>query len=267
MSRTIAVLGCGWLGFPLAQSLIQKGYRVKGTTTSEDKLAKLSEAGIAPYLISLYEDRLDGDITLFLKDVDYLIINIPPRLKKGTEGRYVSKMQLLIKEVNVSNLKKVLFISSSAVYGNTEGIINETSAPLPVTESGKQLLETEKLLREEQGFDCTILRFGGLIGNGRNPAGFLSGKTNIAQPLAPVNLVHLDDCIHIVEEVIRQETWGEVFNVAFPHHPSKKSYYQQKAYEQHMPIPEFNEKDLSTGKIISSEKLINILSYTFKTHI
>mgnify|MGYP003615968040 CR=1 FL=1 len=39
----ISILGCGWLGFPLAQKLIETGYEVKGSTTSESKLEALKK--------------------------------------------------------------------------------------------------------------------------------------------------------------------------------------------------------------------------------
>ena len=44
----IGILGCGWFGFALAKALLAKDYLVKGTTTSEDKLATLKKAGIEP---------------------------------------------------------------------------------------------------------------------------------------------------------------------------------------------------------------------------
>ena len=39
--ETITILGCGWLGLPLAQTLVKEGYSVKGSTTTEDKLEVL----------------------------------------------------------------------------------------------------------------------------------------------------------------------------------------------------------------------------------
>ncbi len=33
-----SILGCGWLGKPLAVSLLDEGFNVKGSTTSEEKL-------------------------------------------------------------------------------------------------------------------------------------------------------------------------------------------------------------------------------------
>lgn len=49
----ISILGCGWLGFPLAKALLLKGFSVKGSTTSSEKLATLEKAGITPFLITL----------------------------------------------------------------------------------------------------------------------------------------------------------------------------------------------------------------------
>lgn len=30
---TVSILGCGWLGLPLAEQLLAEGYSVKGSTT------------------------------------------------------------------------------------------------------------------------------------------------------------------------------------------------------------------------------------------
>ena len=46
MKTTVGIMGCGWLGLPLAQSLIEKGFNVKGTTTSFEKLSVLTNIGI-----------------------------------------------------------------------------------------------------------------------------------------------------------------------------------------------------------------------------
>ena len=50
----ISILGCGWLGFPLAKKLIEIGFEVKGSTTSENKLALLKSNNIEPFLLRLY---------------------------------------------------------------------------------------------------------------------------------------------------------------------------------------------------------------------
>ncbi len=65
-------MGCGWLGLPLAKALAEGGYLVRGTTTSEYKLGMLQNEGIAPFLISLSEEKIEGDISGFLADAGSL---------------------------------------------------------------------------------------------------------------------------------------------------------------------------------------------------
>ena len=44
MNQRISILGCGWLGLPLAVELISKGYKVNGSTTSMTKVRELEAA-------------------------------------------------------------------------------------------------------------------------------------------------------------------------------------------------------------------------------
>ena len=49
----ISILGCGWLGLPLAESLIKDGHEVKGSTRDPEKLGQIREQGINPFLLEL----------------------------------------------------------------------------------------------------------------------------------------------------------------------------------------------------------------------
>lgn len=52
-SLITSIIGCGWLGLPLAERLVAEGYTVKGSTTSVDKLSLLRQKGIDAYLLQL----------------------------------------------------------------------------------------------------------------------------------------------------------------------------------------------------------------------
>ncbi len=119
-------------------------------------------------------------------------------------------------------------------------------------------------LQKNQNFKTTILRFGGLIGTDRQPVKFLAGKENLKNPDAPVNLIHQNDCISIIEAIITQSKWNEVFNAAAPFHPSRKEYYTQKAKELNLALPIFSSEKSDIKKTISSEKIQNQLNYQFK---
>ena len=79
----ISILGCGWLGLPLAQTLLGRGYIVKGSTTREEKLATLEERGITPYLIR-FSPQINDDYQADFFDSEVLIVNIPPKTQRGS---------------------------------------------------------------------------------------------------------------------------------------------------------------------------------------
>lgn len=192
--QKISILGCGWLGLPLAKKLIEKGNSVNGSTTSESKLSILKDSGINPFLVILSDPETSGEGALenesisqtindFLAESEILIIDIPPKLRANNTNlstplpmTFVRKIETLIPFIEKSTIKKVLFVSSTSVYGDQNDLITEETNPNPETESGKQLLLAEAILQENQNFETTILRFGGLIGEDRHPVKFLAGK-------------------------------------------------------------------------------------------
>jgi nucleoside-diphosphate-sugar epimerase len=269
----ISILGCGWLGFPLAKKLIEIGFEVKGSTTSENKLDILKSNNIEPFLLRLSETKISDSVTEFLENSEILIIDIPPGLRKitepETEKTFVAKIKKLIPFIENSTIKKVLFISSTSVYADKASIstVTEESILNPDTESGKQLVEVENLFLNNPLFTSTIIRFGGLVGEDRNPILMLAGKTNIANPEAPINLIHQQDCIEIICEMLNEVQYdnvrNEIYNAVAPNHPTRKKYYTEKAKQLHLIAPLFNENETNIGKIVSSEKLEKVLGYKF----
>jgi nucleoside-diphosphate-sugar epimerase len=274
--KKISILGCGWLGLPLAKSLLKKGFSVKGSTTSTEKIAVLEAAGIEPFLLEVSETEIIGAITPFLESSEILIIDIPPKLRGNSTENFVAKIRNLLPFIAKSSVEKVIFISSTSVYADaisTALIVTELTKPKPETESGKQLLEVEQLLQNNKNFQTTVIRFGGLVGEDRHPIKFLAGRKNIENPEAPINLIHQTDCIGIIETIIKKglrqaqsdkELKTETFNAVAPFHPTRKDYYTQKAIALNLALPEFDESKLSVGKIISSEKVESVLEYKFK---
>jgi nucleoside-diphosphate-sugar epimerase len=275
--KQISILGCGWLGLPLAKALIANELSVKGSTTSQDKLSGLKALGIEPFLITLsaVEGALDsksitGAIEDFLNGSKTLVIDIPPQLRRKNshsstveEKVFVKKIKTLIPYIEKSTIENVLFVSSTSVYGEVNGTITEETVPKPDTESGKQLLETEMLLQNNPNFNTTILRFGGLLGEDRNPIRFLAGKENLENPESPINFIHQEDCIGIILKIIATNSWSEIYNGVSPFHPTRETYYTQKATKLALPLPRFDHSKPSNGKLILSDKVENVLGYTF----
>ena len=265
----ISILGCGWLGLPLAKRLIEVGHSVNGSTTSRDKMKSISEEGIVPYKIQLFEEGVQGDISAFLGNTEILIIDIPPGLRKDPEVNFVAKIAQLKSHIEKSGIKKVLFVSATSVFedGNDFPRYTEKDFPNGTAENAKQLIGAEELLKASENFETSILRCGGLIGPGRHPVDYLAGKTDLKDPDGPVNLIHLEDCKGIIEAIIEKAAWGETFHGVYPEHPTRKEYYCKTAEEKGLESMSFNEDSVSKGKNIYSVNLYEVLGYDFKSKI
>ncbi|RYD91554.1 MAG: SDR family oxidoreductase [Sphingobacteriales bacterium] len=263
----VSVLGCGWLGLPLAKALVQLGHTVKGTTTTPDKLHDLKAVGISPYLLNLDNASAEG-IQAFLQGSEVLIINIPPKLKTATVT-YPDKMQLLLPHIKNSGIASVLFVSSTSVYADAFSFpeITEDTPPNSDAENGRQLLQAEQTLQNSPDFKTTIIRPAGLIGNGRHPINQLAGREGIAHPNAPINLISQADVLQVMLAVLAKNTWNEVFNIANPQHPAREAYYTAKAEDAGLALPQFNHAAQSIGKIINGDKAEKVLGVRFSEGI
>jgi len=267
LNKTIAIIGCGWLGLPLAKTLINKGYQIKGSTTSHDKISLLKNEQIDAHIIQLNENGIEGDIKSFLNTASILIINVPPRLRGNNKENYVTKMHLLHAEIKKSDIKKIIFVSSTSVYGAAEGEVSETTTPTPNTESGKQLIASEKIFRDDIELETTIIRFGGLINEERHPVTMLSKKESLSNGNIPINLIHRNDCIRIIETVLNEGWWNSIINGVYPYHPKKETYYSREAEKRGIRKPNYSSSNHEKGKIINSDFLIKSKQFKFLTDI
>ena len=256
----ISILGCGWYGKALAKVLLATGFTVKGSVTSPEKIALLSGIGISPFLVDFKADCETYNPDFF--NCNVLVISIPPRTRQGEGGDYLPKIKRIISVAKMHGVEKVIYISSSTVYGDDNTEVTELNTPEPDTESGRILLEAEGLFSSETAFETTILRFAGLVGPGRHPGRFFAGKKDIPNGLAPVNLIHLDDCIGITTAIIKQNAFGRVFNGVSPHHPAKSAFYREASLQAGLVAPEFIEQ-LDSWKLIDSLNVPGILNYKF----
>lgn len=265
----ISILGAGWLGLPLAKRLQKEEHLVKASVTSREKMQVLREVGLAPYELKVLAEGVQGDLTAFLANSELLIIDIPPGLRSNPEANFVGKISRIITYIEKSAVEKVIFISSTSVFKDDESFpeYTEEDKPNGTSKAAKQLIESEERLMVLEEVQTSIIRFGGLIGPGRHPVNYLANKTGIKDPTVPVNLIHQEDCIAIIQQIIEKEAWGKVFNAAYPEHPTKENYYTETAKKQNLNTPNFDQKAKSKGKKISSVNLKKVLEFEFTAPI
>jgi nucleoside-diphosphate-sugar epimerase len=256
----ISILGCGWYGFTLAKNLIEKGYTVKGSTTSEGKIPAFETANIQAHLVNFEADKSEYDAGFF--DCDILIISIPPKKNSPHLLDFPIKIKNIAEAAAKANVKEVIFISSTKVYQDGNFVVNENIIPQPTTDSGKAILAAEHILKQNQIFTTTIIRFSGLIGPNRNLAKHFAGKQDIPNGLAPINLIHLNDCIGITETIIQQKAFGKTYHGVTPNHPSRKDFYTKACIASGLEKPSFID-ELLDWKQIESKNVSEVLAYEY----
>jgi nucleoside-diphosphate-sugar epimerase len=251
MSKSVSILGCGWLGLPLAEHLLQSGYLVKGSTTQADKLIHLREKGIIPYLIDL---SAVGDFDSSFLDTEFLVVTVPPRSKSQQPGVYLSQMKKLVAQIaQHPEIKQLLYTSSTSVYPDRSGLAKEEQVSMPGHAAHAELVEVENLFLSLSTIAVTIVRLGGLTGGSRLLIRHFAGKKELAGGNYPVNLLHQEDAVRIIQFIAEKGLTG-VFNACSPYHPYKKNFYRDLAQRFKMPLPEFREEQ-EEGKTIDVSKL------------
>ncbi|MBL7556119.1 MAG: SDR family NAD(P)-dependent oxidoreductase [Bdellovibrionaceae bacterium] len=222
MDTTWGIIGLGWLGSELATELHKQNYKTWGTHSKDfnfqtDPFPELS--------------------------FDVLFLNTPP-LPHIPAKAYADK----IPKVPGS---KIIFISSTSVYGQDQERVTESSIPKPTSESALWLASVESLLFTKFGNALTVIRPGGLIGGQRHPVFSLSRKAEIPNGDAVINLIHRQDLIGICR-VAASVTEIPIINAVTPYHPRKKDYYSQWAAQLNLPKLNFSTLSESSRQIDSA---------------
>lgn len=260
--KTISIIGCGWLGLPLARQLIANGYTVKGSTTTAEKLTLLKAEGIQAHQLKL-SPTPEGDLTSLL-DADILIVDVPPRAGMYGDDFHPQQMMHLAKAVALSRVGWVIHISSTSIYPELNREVIEDDVTTPDQSAAPALVQAEQSwLAHLPNRRVTILRCGGLLGYDRIPGKYVAGRT-VDTGAVPVNYIHRDDAVGLISAVIRQQIAG-IFNVVAPEHPTRKEVYIQSCEQFNYLLPKFVESlEEKPYKVVSNQKLTTQLDYTFK---
>ena len=257
----IGVLGCGWLGLSLAINLKNQEYSVCGSRTSSKGLIELEKKGIKGFKVILNDDKCEG-LKTFIYNLKTLIISIPPKRNFNSQN-YSKKIKKLLEALDSSTIKRILFLSSSSIYGSREGLYDESSFPFPETNSAKELFLSEELIKKHN-ISSTIIRLGGLIGEDRNPIFNLIGK-EIKNPKGKVNFVHKIDALDGIISIINDENINGIFNLISPHHPTREIFYNFFSEKFKLPKPKF-KKEKPLIRIIEGNKISKLTSFNYSVN-
>lgn len=197
----VLIAGCGDVGSRAARRLLARGSTVYGLRRS---------AGALPDGVEAVRADLGDTASLAAlpEAIDQLVYLPTPdtRTPEAYRRVFVDGLERLLDALRGSPLRRVVFVSSSAVYGDHGGDwVDEDTPPDPPGFNGAILLEAEQRLAARD-LPSTVLRLAGLYGPGRDGLfeRLRSGRARV--PVDPpfwANRIHVDDAaaaiVHLLE--------------------------------------------------------------------
>lgn len=186
----VLLAGCGDVGLRVARRLRAQGHEVFALRRhppagGEDGIRWLAGDLAAPATLA----ALPGGVTRLA----YLPAP-SARERSAYEAVFLDGLRGLLDRLDRRRLARVLFVSSSAVYGERDGQwVDEDTAPAPPGFNGAVLLEAERWLAS-QDLPSTVLRLAGLYGPGRLQ---LIERLRAGTAAVPRDVPHWANRIHV----------------------------------------------------------------------
>ncbi|KAE9540640.1 GDP-L-fucose synthase [Ursidibacter maritimus] len=256
--KKVTIIGLGWLGMPLGETLIQQGWIVKG---SKREVTENSEGNLMQYPLLLTANfPITSEVEQLLNS-DALVINIPP--SKINEIDYIDGIKRLVSHAILQKVKHIVFVSSTSVFPQKNGHFDENAIPFAEDKSAQTLLAVENWLLSQQ-IDVDIVRLAGLVGKKRHPVYYLAGKTELKNALQPVNLVHLDDCIRAIICLLNAPNGKRIYHLVAPIHPTREEYYRFVAKQCQLADLHFLEDKQPLIRVIHGEKICRDFGFSYQ---
>lgn len=193
----ILIAGCGDIGTPLAKLLIEKGHKVVGLRR---KTRGSNPSVVTPFIADISSEK---DLSTLDTDFDQVFFMIAPDQRNEVCYRAVYQVGLSHLIVHFSKRARLphwIFISSTRVYGETEGEwVDELTPVHPKGITGQYLHQAENRVRE-LGPDNIIVRFSGIYGPNRRRLIRLAQERTPIQRDPPyyTNRIHQEDCAGVL---------------------------------------------------------------------
>ncbi len=205
----LLVVGAGYTGGALARHFASEGKKVAGIVRSDESKEALERDCIVPVLCDLTQPDTLTDIP----SAESVFISLSPdkREEKCYEEIYVKAVGNFLDSVKSNPPKKMIYISSTGVYGSRNGEwVDEHADPKPDSKRSEILLEAEKkILRSD--IPAMVLRLGGIYGPGRNRIQAVREGKFPDSPNHYVNLIYVQDIIRLAVFFFENFKSGEIY--------------------------------------------------------
>ena len=186
MMQTILMIGLGKIGLPVAKQLAAQGHYVIGvsrSTPTDSAFCSPVTAKLPPDNDHLYQKNLHfvasdaraliiAQLSQWTSQISQICIIVSPdtlSLQGYHDSYYAIAEHVVRLGDHLPNLKRVVFISSTGVYGQNAGEVIDINTPVfaPASATSQVILQTEQLLQQHFEDKSVIIRPSGIYGQSR----------------------------------------------------------------------------------------------------
>lgn len=279
--KHLVCIGFGFSAQALASRLRAEGWRITGTSRSEDGAANISAEGIDAVVFEAIAHS--EALANALATATHILVSVPPA-ESGDPVLLTHQDEIAA----ARNLKWIGYLSTIGVYGDHDGAwVDETTPATPLSQRSKRRLEAEQAwlefgrniasVRQDDSPRVQIFRLAGIYGPGRSAIDQIqSGRArSIVKTGQVFNRIHVEDIAGAIEAAIARDCEHAIFNVTDdePSPPQEVNAFAAKLIGREAP-PEvaFEEAELSAmarsfyseTKRVRNDRLKTELKYQLK---
>lgn len=245
MTGTLLSLGHGYTARAFGRRLTAQGWRVIGTTRSEETAEAIRAEGAEAVIWP------PTDPTALARDATHVLASAAPG-RGGTDPVLAMMSDALA--ARGAGIAWAGYLSTTAVYGNRGGDWVDESADLaPSSARGHARVDAEHAWRdlmERSGLPVHIFRLAGIYGPGRGPFQKVrDGKARrIVKPGQVFGRIHVDDIASVLEASIARPRPGAVYNVCDDLPAPPEDVIAEAARLLNLPVPPaiaFDDADMT----------------------
>ena len=202
---TLLSFGHGYTARALARLLLPRGWRIIGTSRSQEGVARLEDSGIEPRLWP------GSDPLRALDEATHILTSVAP----GAEGDPVLNALGPAIAARRGRFDWVGYLSTTGVYGDHDGgWVDEETQLRPATTRGQHRVAAEAAWLQLD-LPIHIFRLAGIYGPGRGPFAKVRNGTarRIIKPGQVFSRIHVDDIAQVLTASIDRPNPGRAYNV------------------------------------------------------
>ena len=218
--------------------LLHGRYRLFALSHTVRRHALLRDHGIVPL-----PGNLDDSATLSrLAGLPHDVLHFAPPPNHGTLDSHTANLIRALRRRR-SIPQRLVYISSSGVYGDCRGELVDERSPLrPGSDRARRRVDAERMLRawgRDSGTGVVILRVPGIYADNRLPIERLRAGTPALAPMddAYSNHVHADDLARIVLAALLRGRAGRAYNACDGSWLKMGDYFDLVAQSLGLPLP------------------------------